>query len=198
MFTKLPTLLSPDRLANLIKYSHYASRLSGAVIELGVYKGGSLELLANENPGTDIFGVDSFQGLSAPTQYDFHNEGEFADVDAIGIIGYFKMMHPSVRIIKSFIPDAFKFFDENARFRFAHIDLDLYQPITDSLNFLLPRMTVGGVIVLDDFGFTSTPGCPKAIEDFFSNKQNAVTHRQELKYFSTDSSDSCKQYLIIK
>jgi O-methyltransferase len=196
---KLPTLISSDRLANIIKYSEYASRLQGAVIECGVYKGGSLELIAKLNPGTDVFGIDSFTGLpDTAKDYEFHKQSDFDDVNYLGIAGYFKMLYTHVKILKGLIPAVFDYFDANIRFRFCHIDLDLYESITDALNFFVPRMVNGGVILLDDYKVKSTPGCERAINDFFAETDIPVSHRQELKYFDTESSDSNGQYLIVK
>lgn len=192
----LPTLLSADRIANLVRYSHYASRLEGHVAELGTYKGGSLEILAKLNQGTTVYGIDSFSGLPEPKMGEFHHQGDFNDVDYAAIAGYFKLMHPNVRILRGFTPEVFTFFDETVRFRFVHIDADLYTSIIDALNFFFPRVTVGGVIILDDYKVNSTPGCKKAIDEFFL--KNRCTHMEELKYFSTESSDSNYQYLIVK
>ena len=196
--TNLETLISLDRLANIIKYSHYASRLTGAIAEFGVFKGGSLELLAKLNPDAALFGIDSFAGLPEPTlDKDYHNEGEFSEVDFKAIYGYFKMLYPNVRILKGFTPRVFKFFDNTVHFKFAHIDVDLYQSVMDGLAFFYPRMVQGGVILIDDYKWSSTPGCELAIEEFFSDKSD-MSFRQELKYFDTDSSDSHHQYLIVK
>lgn len=198
-FTSLETLLSQDRIANLIKYSHYATRLEGAIAEFGVWRGGSLELLAKLNPDKDIFGIDSFEGLPVPTAgKDFHNEGDFADVNYLPVVGYFKMLYPQVRMLKGFSPNVFKYFDENILFKLVHIDVDLYQSVLDGLTFFVPRMVAGGVIILDDYKVRSTPGCEIAINEYFSNPYHEVTHREELKYFLTESSDSNNQYLIIK
>ena len=67
------------------------------------------------------------------------------------------------------IPDTFAGLSD-ARFCFAHIDLDLYQGVRDSLDFLYPRLSHGGVIVLDDYGFASCPGARKAVDEFFQDK----------------------------
>jgi len=53
---------------------------------------------------------------------------------------------------------------------FAHIDLDLYQGVFDTLAFVYPRMPAGGVIVFDDYGFASCPGARRAVEEFFDDK----------------------------
>jgi hypothetical protein len=139
--------------------------LSGAVCEFGVYKGGSLELLTLTcNSDTSIFGIDSFQGLPKTGVEDFHQEGDFSDVDHIAVAGYFKMLYPNVKVLKGYSPDVFNFFDPNIRFRFVHVDVDLKKSVEDALDFFIPRMSDAGIILFDDYGFGSTLGAKKALD----------------------------------
>ncbi|HBH79257.1 MAG TPA: hypothetical protein DDY39_05465, partial [Nitrospira sp.] len=68
---------------------------------------------------------------------------------------------------KGWIPDRFPEVKER-RFAFVHIDVDLYQPIMDSLKFFFPRLLPGGIIVVDDYGYSIFPGAKKAVDEFRS------------------------------
>lgn len=193
---KIDSLLSSDRIANLIKYSQYCAPLGGYIAEFGIYSGGSLEILARYNPGINILAVDSFQGVPKESEFDFHREGDFGAIDYHAIAGYFKMVYPTVRIFKGFIPKVFEAFDEHTRFSFCHVDLDMYESIKHALDFLMPRTLEGGMILLDDYKVRSTPGCEKAIEDFFQQHPSALKFRGELKYWEDGSTHN--QYLIVK
>lgn len=196
---KIDSLLSTDRICNLIKYSNACAGLGGYIAEFGTYHGGSLEILAKYNPGVSIIGLDSFEGVSEPTSNDFHQQGDLVAMDVRKVIGYFNYVYPAVRIVKGFIPKAFDFFDEHTRFSFVHIDLDMENAIYDSLDFVLPRLLTGGMILLDDYKVRSTPGCKVAVERFFeSHPDIEYTHRQELKLYNHDNAKTCNQYLIIK
>ncbi|MEO7027644.1 MAG: TylF/MycF/NovP-related O-methyltransferase, partial [Caulobacteraceae bacterium] len=59
---------------------------------------------------------------------------------------------------------------EATRYCFAHIDLDLHDSIRDALAYLYPRMTAGGAIVFDDYGFAACPGARRAVDAFFADK----------------------------
>jgi O-methyltransferase len=74
-----------------------------------------------------------------------------------------------VRFRKGWIPGSFVGL-EDIRICFAHIDLDLYQSITDALAFVYPRLSTRGVIIFDDYGFASCPGAKKAVDQFFNDK----------------------------
>lgn len=198
--THIETLLSTDRICNLIKYSNASAGLGGYILECGIYQGGSLELLAKYNPEVNIMAIDSFEGVPQETEgKDYHRLGDFGEgVNFHAIAGFFKMVYPRVRIVKGFIPKAFEYFDGHTTFCFCHIDLDMYQSIKDALDFCVPRLAPGGMILLDDWKQKSTPGCQLAVEDFFNEHDVPVKHRGELKYWDADDAKPHYQYLIVK
>jgi O-methyltransferase len=197
--THIESLVSNDRLCNIIKYSQLVRPLGGYMAEFGVYTGGSLEVLAKFNRDNEIFGIDSFVGLPKQSEYDFHRQGDFADgVNVNTIAGYFKMAYPNVRIVQGFSPDVFSYFDNNVRFSFVHIDVDLYESVLHALDFFIPRMLTGGIIISDDYKVRSTPGCEKAIIDFFEQHKPEVSYSGELKYWEGDDAKSHNQYIIVK
>ena len=76
-----------------------------------------------------------------------------------------------IRYKKGWIPE--KFFEAaDMKFIFVHIDVDLYQPIKDSLEFFYPRTVPGGIIVFDDYGCLAFPGARQAIEEFMKDKKD--------------------------
>ena len=60
---------------------------------------------------------------------------------------------------------------EERRYRFVHLDLDMYEPTYACLEYFYPRLVEGGVIVLDDYGFLDWPGC-KAATDKWCEEHN--------------------------
>jgi O-methyltransferase len=56
------------------------------------------------------------------------------------------------------------------RFALVHIDVDLYQPTLDSLQFFYPRLNTGGVLICDDYGSLRCPGATQACEEFLVGK----------------------------
>jgi O-methyltransferase len=192
---RLPSLLSDERLCNLAMYSKRASDMfpEGIIAEFGVYQGGSLELIAKLNPGRAVYGIDSFQGLPPATENDFHVEGEFSEVNHLAITGYFKMLYPHVRILKGFSPSVFEFFDEHCKFSFVHVDIDMYRSCADAMEFFFPRLYQGGMMLFDDYGFTSTPGVKKFLDEWLPEKELSLA--TELTYAD---GKAFKQFLIIK
>ena len=54
---------------------------------------------------------------------------------------------------------------------FAFLDGDFYSSIMDSLNKIYYKMVKGGIIIIDDCGWSALPGCKKAVEDFLQDKE---------------------------
>jgi len=165
------TVVSLQRCWTLWQGLSQAIHVEGDVMEAGVFQGGTARLLRRvlgEQHEKQLYLFDSFEGMKRVSDKDRHTEGDFADtsVEAVRkIVGG----SDSVHLFKGWIPNTFAGLSD-ARFCFAHIDLDLYQGVRDSLDFLYPRLSHGGVIVLDDYGFASCPGARKAVDEFFQDK----------------------------
>ena len=81
----------------------------------------------------------------------------------------------SFTLYKGWIPARF---DEakDKTFSLVHIDVDLYEPTLASLAFFWPRISAGGMIVCDDYGFESCPGARRAMDEFFAERGLSVVH----------------------
>ena len=112
---------------------------------------------------------DSFEGLSEPGDRD----GDYWVKGALAVSE--DRLHETLagfthyRVYKGSIPERFGDVAD-CRFRFVHIDVDLFQPTYNSLAFFFPRMQPGGIILLDDYGFKSCPGAKAAADAYFADK----------------------------
>jgi O-methyltransferase len=168
------------RFHSLVQLLREALPIEGLVAECGCYRGLSSHLLCSTlksaNAGFDGGGYrifDSFQGLSAWRPEDTI-EDTSPDADMLRRLGpghFAASVHevkaalagfPRIEFFPGWIPQAFP--DElGARYRFVHVDVDLYQPTRDSLEYFYPRLATGGILVCDDYNW---PGARKAIESF--------------------------------
>ena len=169
------TLVTADRCYVLYTLGKQALALGGEFWECGVYKGGTAILLAKviaeygASSGTKLHLFDTFEGMpDVNAQKDWHKSGDFKDTSEEAVSS--RVGHPEhVVTHKGFIPDTFKGL-ENSKISFAHIDVDIYQSILDSLNFIYPRLMPGGFIIFDDYGFPTCPGARQAVDEFFAHK----------------------------
>ncbi len=167
------SLVSPDRCYVLYTLIRQAVSVPGDVWECGVYKGGTAAMMAamlsRFAPDKRLYLFDTFAGMpqTDPTK-DWHQQGDFSDTSLESVRQY--VGHEKICIArKGFIPDTFKGL-EQATIALAHIDVDIYKSILDCLAFIWPRLSVGGFIIFDDYGFPSCPGARAAVDEFFKNQ----------------------------
>jgi O-methyltransferase len=170
--------MNSDRRWMLWQLLRLVSGVEGNTAECGVYQGASSYLicLANDMRGSatrchHLF--DSFEGMSKPSAEDgaHWSGGDLA-------CGEDEVRH-TLRDFKNFqthkgwIPDRFSDV-ENERFSFVHIDVDLFQPTRASVEFFYPRLTDGGILVCDDFGYTTCPGATEAMNSYLEGRPEAM------------------------
>ncbi len=147
----------------------------GDTAECGVYKGASSRLICQSTKGRGkkhhLF--DAFSGLSKPRAEDggYWSEGDLVvgSQEAIDNLSDFDF----VVLHQGWIPSRF---EEVAHltFSFVHIDVDLFEPTLESLRFFYGRLNGGGVIVCDDYGFSTCPGAKQAVDEFFCDKPEEI------------------------
>jgi O-methyltransferase len=185
------TLVTPDRLWNLWSWvNDTVQSLPGEIAELGTYKGGSAKLLAKAiGHSRKVHVFDTFEGV--PTELtdpklDFVMEdhphlnitwsGEYHGGEWVASyqkVKKFLSDCPSVVIHPGLVPDTLKEVEEEV-FCFIYLDMDIYQPTWDALQFFWPRLVSQGVIILDDYGHLQ--GVTDAITKFADEKKVNIQH----------------------
>lgn len=149
--------------------------VAGDMAECGVYKGATAALLisASCSKHKHVHLFDSFEGVSKPGPEDGnHWEKGFLSSGEGDVAANLSKLCPgctNYTLHKGWIPEKFSHVAD-VRFSFVHIDVDLYEPTKQSIEFFYPRLNNGGVCICDDYGFSTCPGATKAINDFLSDK----------------------------
>jgi O-methyltransferase len=168
------TAVGPERLYTLFTLAGQCLHLDGDFIETGVWRGGTAALLAllirKRSPRPrQLHLFDTFRGMPPTHACDtYYKGGEFADTSLEAVRAKLPDA-PFVRFHAGLIPDTFAGLDD-LRFAFAHVDLDVYRSIRDACEFIYPRLTVGGVMVFDDYAWSTCPGARRAVDEFFADR----------------------------
>ena len=166
------SLVDRGRCYMLYQFAKQTRELPGDVAEVGVYKGGTAKLLAEVFAcKTDklVHLFDTFEGMPATDpEVDHHRAGDLSDTSLEAVQRQLRD-NLNARFYKGFFP-ATAGPIEGRRFCLAHVDADIYQSVKDSCAFFYPRMENAGVMVFDDYGFSSCPGARKAVNEFFAEK----------------------------
>lgn len=142
------SLVTPDRCYVLYTLLKQAMILGGDVVECGVYRGGTAAMMARmiteSGTGKKLYLFDTFGGMpKTDAVRDWHKEGDFSD-NSLAEVEAFVGMPETAVFRKGLIPDTFVGL-ETLQIAFAHIDVDIYRSILDSIAFIWPRLASGGV-----------------------------------------------------
>lgn len=186
------TMTGAERIYALIQAVRYvsANAIPGALVECGVWKGGSMAAVARTliqvgDLGRDLYLFDTFEGMSEPTGKDVDYLGERAselirtnpDFQCSGAPlelvrrVLFDTAYPKGRIhfikgeVEETVPQRAP--DTIALLR---LDTDWYESTKHELAHLFPRLSEGGVVIIDDYGHWR--GSRQACDEFFD--QNRV------------------------
>jgi O-methyltransferase len=145
--------------------------LDGDILEVGAWRGGTGGLLGrrSQDLGLDatVYLCDTFEGVvktgSSDKSYD---GGEHADTSVPVVEELIQKLEISnIEILTGIFPEDTAHSIADRKFRFCHIDVDVYQSGKDVLDWVWERLPVGGIVVFDDFGFASTTGITKLVHE---------------------------------
>jgi O-methyltransferase len=189
------TMTSKERiyaLCDAVKYIT-CNQIPGDIVECGVWKGGSMmavaEMLLHLNSiGRNLYLFDTFEGMTKPGVDDIAVTGEsasalfekknkklnksilcYAPLDTVkktvNSVGY-----PEEKIyfisgkVENTIPES-----APRTISLLRLDTDWYESTYHELNHLFPRISQGGVIIIDDYGWWE--GAKKAVDQYIIEKK---------------------------
>lgn len=161
------TLVDTPRLEVILKQLKAIQFLPGYAAEVGVYKGGTARLIA-QNFNKKIVLADTFEGMPEVTELDLHRKGDFADTSVEHVMS---VVQADVKILKGLAPKTLiDGLHKDAPFSFVHLDVDIYTSVKECLEYFYPKMVERGVIIIDDYNEPDCPGAKKAVDEFLADK----------------------------
>lgn len=186
------TMTSPERLFALIQAVRYVSRsaIPGDIVECGVWRGGSmmavaLTLLECGDDQRQLYLFDTYEGMTPPTERDVTFDGHaarslldvgrkleadsawcYAGIDevrtAMRSTGYdIARTHFIAGDVEQTIPGA-----APERISLLRLDTDWYESTRHELRNLYPRLSRGGVLLIDDYGHWR--GAQQAVDEYLA------------------------------
>ena len=133
----------------------------------------------------NLYLFDTFEGMSAPNEFDIHHTGRpasellekadiknrksfwcYAPLDEVKrdvfSIGYDQS---KIQLIKGMVEDTIPANAPNT-ISILRLDTDFYESSLHELIHLYPRLSRGGVLIIDDYGYWQ--GQRKAVDEYFS------------------------------
>ncbi len=152
-----------------------ADGVPGDLVETGVWRGGSCILMrgilkAHGVTDRSVWLADSFAGLPKSThQEDMHWDFERYSQLAVSIeqvqanFRKYGLLDEQVKFVKGWFKDTLPSAPIE-RIAVLRLDGDLYESTWDAISALYSRLSVGGYLIVDDYG--GIDSCRKAITDF--------------------------------
>ena len=160
------TMVRVERCYELWDLGKQSINIDGAILEVGVWRGGTGCLLAMSAPEKSVYLADTFEGVVKPGEKDTcYLGGEHADTSAQIASGLLASARAdNVRLLKGIFPDETG--DEiQGPISLLHIDVDTYQSAKDIVEWALPRLPVGSKIIFDDYGFYECAGITRLVNE---------------------------------
>lgn len=185
------TMTSVERCYHLIQAVRYleSNRIAGDIVECGVWRGGSMMLAAQTlmelgSAERSIYLYDTFDGMPPPGHADVHPSGKAASAVLAADLPEKETSHvwaiaaeetvrrnlqrtgyPEDRLhfvrgrVEKTIPGVVP-----ERIALLRLDTDWYESTAHELRHLYPRVSPGGVVIIDDYGWWK--GARKAVDEF--------------------------------
>ena len=195
------TMTSIERMYSLYKAVEYVVKfdIPGDIVECGVWRGGSsmlcaLALMKMKEKNKSIYLYDTYEGMSRPTKKDITFEGESAMSKwkclKNGEVN--KWAYSSIEEVKSnmysthFNRNRLTFVQGKVedtipvemplQISILRLDTDWYESTYHELVHLFPRLSVKGVLIIDDYGHWK--GAREATDNYFrENRIMMYLHR---------------------
>ncbi|MDP1621891.1 MAG: TylF/MycF/NovP-related O-methyltransferase [Bacteroidales bacterium] len=140
----------------------------GVLVELGVYKGDSAQVIHHLDPERQLHLFDTFAGFTASDLLMENGEAatyttkNFADTSVQTVLRKIDGNY-NIIIHQGHFPESARGFHETVAL--VNMDADLYNPTKAGLEFFYPLLSPGGVIMVHDYNY-KWPGIIKAVDDF--------------------------------
>jgi O-methyltransferase len=173
------TMVGLRRLENLERCieSVLSDGVAGDFIETGVWRGGASifmrgVLAAHGDRERTVYAADSFCGLPPPdaAAYPADEGSRLHTADALAVsledvkrnFALYGLLDEQVRFLEGWFKDTLPTV-AGRPWGIVRLDGDMYESTMDALSHLYPTLSVGGFVIVDDYGVDA---CRLAVEDY--------------------------------
>jgi hypothetical protein len=184
------TMTGNAKLFALIQAVRYIVRhdIPGDIVECGVWRGGSMQaaartLIATGDTERELYLFDTFEGMPPPSDVDVRHDGRSAEELMAAAAAPAKSMVWAMASLEDvrdgmakvpYPPDRVHFIEGKVedtipagapeRISILRLDTDWYESTRHELEYLYSRLSPGGVLILDDYGYWE--GARQAVDEF--------------------------------
>ncbi len=174
------TMIGRRRLENLLESlaAVLTADIPGDLAETGVWRGGATilmraALLAWGDVDRLVWVIDSFQGLPTPDpdRWPADADLDLSGIEALSVsraevetaFARYGLLDDQLRFLEGWFSDTLPS-APIGQLALLRLDGDLYQSTWESLTHLYPRLSPGGILIVDDYG--AFESCRRAVSEF--------------------------------
>jgi O-methyltransferase len=191
------TMTSPQRIGAVVDATRHCIRcdLTGALVECGVWRGGSvlamlLTLRELDVDDRDVYLYDTFEGMTRPSEQDvssldgsaldefvraehkgerpwaeFFGEGVYDESSVRATLEATGYPAERLHLVKGKVEDTIPATAPHG-IALLRLDTDWYESTRHELDHLYPQLCEGGVLIVDDYGHWE--GARRAVDEYFA------------------------------
>ncbi len=165
------TLVDMYRAYELWALVGQTASLGGDILEVGVWRGGTGCLMGAraqaDGRSSTVFLCDTFTGVVKAGVEDTHYKGGEHSDTSLDIVRKLAadMSLRNIEVLQGIFPDESSSAIENRQFSLCHVDVDAYQSAQGVVEWVWPRLKVGGIVIYDDYGFHTCEGITQLVNE---------------------------------
>jgi O-methyltransferase len=148
--------------------------IPGFLAEVGVFQGEMSKFIHTVLPDRPLYLFDTFEGFpERHLEPDQRSETRFRGTSVEQVLETIGTTD-NIVVRKGIVPDTLAGLEQE-RFAFVLLDLDLYQPTLESLDFFYPRLSRGAYLMVHDYNSPeSNWACKRALDAFLRGRAETV------------------------
>lgn len=153
-----------------------------SVAEAGVFQGDFAKYMNQYFPDRKLYLFDTFVGFDAKDialeKSNDYSQAQTADyANTSQELVRQKLPYPEqCHFMVGYFPETAQKGAGEERFCFVNLDLDLYQPTLEGLQWFEDRMVKGGVILIHDYFADNFKGVRHAVDEYMQNRKRRELH----------------------
>ena len=189
------TMVSWERLWTTVMACKYAvdRGIEGDFVECGVWRGGNAlaaaEIFKLYKSDKRVWLFDTFKGMTAPTSEDIrasdgesaknqyladqketHNDWCYASIEDVRQNFANRGLTSNINFVEGDVCQTLDAATLPNKICVLRLDTDWYESTKRELEVLYPKLSIGGCLIIDDYGYWS--GSKKATDEYFEKNSN--------------------------
>jgi O-methyltransferase len=175
---KQNTLIDRTRAYSLYLIMEQVNKLSGDILEVGTWRGGTAAIFTSLSPEKKIYLADTFEGVVKSSEWEHYKDKAHSDTSVELVRNFLdsKVKVTNYQILKGVFPEDTGKEIADKKFALVYLDVDVYLSTKDAFNYVWKNIVPGGIVVFDDYGMISAcEGISRFVNEIKGDKDKVFT-----------------------